>query len=140
MLYEILYASHASKDLDTSALTSLAQKANHYNSNHDITGALWFDGEHFVQILEGPPKTVMALFDHIKSDKRHHGLLKFYAGYRETRIFSEWSTSFLVSGKSDGLTDWKTLRAFVKNNAIDENFSVNLLNELFDALLPRAAQ
>ncbi|WP_300531786.1 BLUF domain-containing protein [Maricaulis sp.] len=72
----------------------------HNNPQAGLTGALVFDGIHFIQILEGMRSRVWATFKRIESDPRHCDVV--LAGFLEVpeRLFP----NFAVMAPADGAT------------------------------------
>ena len=72
------------------ARTSLAR-----NPRLGITGALYFDGEQFYQVLEGEETAVRDLFARIRSDVRHTAVQLLWDGPIRTRRFGNWAMKFV---------------------------------------------
>lgn len=64
------------------------------NAGLDVTGALLFTGSRFVQFLEGPVDSIVAIRRSILADKRHHDIVTFLSGGRAERVFSNWSLAY----------------------------------------------
>ena len=64
------------------------------NDETHLSGALLFAQGYFCQILEGQKGVVMALYEKLKNDPRHHDLKILSAGYRSSRSFSGWSMAY----------------------------------------------
>ena len=65
MLHQIVYVSKPTRSMTLSEVRELIIKAQINNHFKDLTGILLFDGDTFLQVLEGPKDTVMALFEKI---------------------------------------------------------------------------
>lgn len=94
-MIELVYVSKAVNRFNEEQLTELLRLARKNNAQLDITGLLLYDGYGtFIQALEGPEKDVMALYQHIKADKRHTNLNQI--GYRNItqRHFNDWQMGF----------------------------------------------
>lgn len=76
MLSTLIYRSRVRDPLHADDLGLLIQKARARNASLNVTGILLFDGIHFVQLLEGPAQAVQALFDAIRLDPRHRGVVR----------------------------------------------------------------
>lgn len=70
-LLGILYLSGAQLDFDASQLSQLTELARKKNSEVGITGFLYYQGQHFLQYLEGEPNRIRKLVDIIAADGRH---------------------------------------------------------------------
>ncbi|WP_313656004.1 diguanylate phosphodiesterase [Pantoea sp.] len=85
MLTTIIYRSHISDDFPVRTLPEMVDNASKINTAHDVTGILLFNGTHFFQLLEGPETGILAVYERICADRRHHNvveLMRDYAPYR----------------------------------------------------------
>jgi len=87
MLSTIIYRSHLADNLPIKELELMAGKANRKNGLLDVTGILLFNGTHFFQLLEGPEKSVNAVYEAICADHRHHNLVELMRDYAPARRF-----------------------------------------------------
>lgn len=87
MLSTIIYRSHISDELLIKTLEALAEKANRVNESNSVTGILLFNGTHFFQVLEGPEDAVLAIYQAICNDPRHHNLVELMRDYAPARRF-----------------------------------------------------
>jgi hypothetical protein len=71
-------------------LTDILNVAKEKNRRKNITGALAYDGEYFVQVLEGRRDDVWEVFQSIFNDKRHVDVT--LTEFREVseRLFGNW--------------------------------------------------
>ena len=93
-LYEALYVSTIAPGTPISAVGEIASKARIFNTTHDITGLLIFDGMRFCQQLEGRQKDVLALIERISSDPRHTAVTIFHHGSLAERRFKSFALAF----------------------------------------------
>ena len=61
------------------------------NSRQSITGALLYDENWFLQVLEGDRGAVSATFLRIASDKRHAEVTLCEVSSQSSRLFAQWS-------------------------------------------------
>jgi len=87
MLSTIIYRSHISDEVPLKTLAKLAVEANKVNESHNVTGILLFNGTHFFQLLEGPEDAVLAIYEGICRDPRHHNLVELMRDYAPARRF-----------------------------------------------------
>ncbi len=90
-MIRILYFSTAVADLQPSDVDSIVDHAKTWNADHDVTGALTYNGRNFCQVLEGPEQTVRVLVDNIAQDARHSGFKVLDEKVIESRYFADWS-------------------------------------------------
>ncbi|AMO49504.1 EAL domain, c-di-GMP-specific phosphodiesterase class I (or its enzymatically inactive variant) [Kosakonia oryzendophytica] len=87
MLATLIYRSRLNRTLDPSQLTNLVERASLRNSQLQVTGILLFDGDHFLQVLEGPLASVNAVFERIKRDHRHGNVVELLRDFAPRRRF-----------------------------------------------------
>lgn len=85
--YEILYISELSPATIPTTIAEILVQARKQNKLHGITGLLLFDGEHFVQVLEGDHEVVVAAMNRIEKDDRHFGVKRLHEGFIAQRQF-----------------------------------------------------
>ena len=88
----LIYRSTARPDtLDTEKLEALQQECESNNARLDVKGLLVVSGQHFLQVLEGPPRFVNEIFVTIVQDPRHHDVeLISYEGTAKPHFF-DWN-------------------------------------------------
>ncbi len=94
MLTQLCYASVAAMPFDEPALKGLLNEARANNAQEGITGILLYGEGHFVQVIEGVPAAVDALFAKIARDPRHQQVFEVYRQSVSTRDFPNWSMAF----------------------------------------------
>ncbi|UXY08761.1 diguanylate phosphodiesterase [Kosakonia sp. ML.JS2a] len=87
MLATLIYRSRLNRTVDPSQLTNLVERASLRNSQLQVTGILLFDGDHFLQVLEGPLASVNAVFERIKRDHRHGNVVELLRDFAPRRRF-----------------------------------------------------
>lgn len=104
-LVSLVYASIKSPDWCDDDIYEILTHAEAYNSQSGITGVLCFNGETFLQCLEGSRSVINALYRKIQNDKRHdHVMLLDYKEISE-RSFTEWNMLYIpVSSAEDDTT------------------------------------
>jgi len=91
-----LYHSEIASDASTSCVADITRVSRRFNEAHGITGILIFDGQRFVQYMEGPQQQVVALAKKISLDKRHTNFTPQHEARGITsRLFSGWSMAYL---------------------------------------------
>jgi len=76
------------------AIDNIIKVGQSRNMDLHVTGALFFTGTHFAQLLEGPPGGMMALRSSILADPRHKDVLTVLKGRIEQRRFHGWSLAY----------------------------------------------
>ncbi|KPF65892.1 hypothetical protein IP69_16610 [Bosea sp. AAP35] len=77
-------------DGELTALRAILSVSRKNNEAADVTGYLIFDGESFIQVLEGPHDALQATMDRIARDERHRDVAVLATQPIETRSFREW--------------------------------------------------
>jgi hypothetical protein len=94
-LLQLTYISRATERFGPRDLPGLIDQAATNNATADVTGALYFASDRFIQVLEGPEDTVRSLVDRISRDPRHTDLEVVAAKSIPTRRFAAWSMGAL---------------------------------------------
>jgi hypothetical protein len=94
-LVELKYLSKTVSDINVWGLSEVVNISTKLNSQHGITGILFFDRGYFGQILEGRRDAVESTWGKIKNDPRHHEIELLSINNIEQRQFPKWSMKFL---------------------------------------------
>lgn len=94
-LVRLLYVSKVVNGLGAHEIDALLQGARQHNAKVGITGLLAFNGEFFLQVLEGGRTAVNQLYQHITLDPRHEQLLLLQVSEIEERLFPEWNMAYV---------------------------------------------
>lgn len=130
ILHQIVYVSKPTRSMALSEVRELLIKAQINNHFKDVTGMLLFDGESFLQVLEGPKDTVMALFEKIERDPRHTQFTSLVERQIPRRDFGDWSMGLAhIEGEHmkslPGLMDIQSARRMLsKSGAADSLVSL----------------
>lgn len=96
-MHRIIYLSSAEIHFSEEEIISLLKKSRLYNIQRDITGMLIYIDGNFLQVLEGDKKEVINLYEKIKEDCKHKGLICVFDDQTENRQFPDWSMGFCSS-------------------------------------------
>lgn len=107
MLTRLAYVSHALIPTHDAQMLEIARQSLRNNARLGITGALYFDGNQFFQVLEGSDAAIAVVFDSIRADPRHCDVQVVCHGPIAQRLFSDWSMKFV-----DGQTHRDLANAF----------------------------
>jgi hypothetical protein len=91
LVQQILYTSLSSAPDGPADLDGILQQSRHNNAIDGITGLLWSDGTHFLQVFEGPKASVSATASRIWADTRHHQIAVLHQIPIERREFAGWT-------------------------------------------------
>jgi hypothetical protein len=85
---QVFYTSRSNAGVD---VDQILQQSRHNNAVDGITGLLWHDGDHFLQVIEGPDSSIAATYARIAADPRHHAVTVLSDRPVTAREFGYWS-------------------------------------------------
>ncbi len=98
MIHRLIYISDICEGYSTD-LNKALDGARSFYAEHSITGALWFDGLHFIQLLEGPKEELVeALQKRLFSDQPKSNAHVSDLQAAKERLFPDWTMSYLCKG------------------------------------------
>lgn len=95
-MLSIIYVSKVKNRINSEQLTLLADRAAKNNHAYHITGMLAYNGEHFMQLIEGEASHVESLLECIGRDKRHSDLVIIRRKENEPRECPDWSMRYYI--------------------------------------------
>lgn len=132
---QILYVSFSTVPGDGADLADILQQSRHNNALDGITGLLWSDGVHFLQVIEGPPESMRAAFARIRADSRHHHLRILRDWMVPVREFGSWTMVHRRASDPADLYDAKMLRLLSETSvSIRQHFLMLIAGETESAL------
>lgn len=93
-LLELIYTSLAEGKSNADDVQAILASSERNNIATNITGLLLFDGERYIQVLEGDVEDVDGLFVTISEDFRHHSLELLHKGEITGRSFETWRMAY----------------------------------------------
>lgn len=93
-LQELIYTSVAHADGNDEDVKNILASSQRNNAALSVTGLLLFDGQRYIQILEGDSTNVDSLFEVISQDSRHHDLELLHKGQVKGRSFENWRMAY----------------------------------------------
>lgn len=91
MIDRLVYRSRAVGIAPEVAVDRIFRVSVPKNAGLEITGALGFSGETYIQLLEGPPNAIDVLIRALKADVRHAQLRILLRASSERRLVPAWS-------------------------------------------------
>lgn len=96
-MLSLIYVSTATSAFRREELAALAEQAAAENAPRGVTGMLAYNGEHFMQLLEGEDAVVEDTLARIARDPRHESLVVIRRDQRRARECPGWfMRSFLT--------------------------------------------
>ena len=134
-LIEIVYISEPGTALSDEDVIAILRQSEENNSERGITGVLLYDGEHFLQVLEGVAKTLWDTYADILADPRHSNVHTVHEGRIARRMFSRWGMAYRrIDTDSDILEVAR--RQLVEGRAVSPDI-VNVGAWIRDSVQPR---
>ena len=130
-LTRLVYYSqrNPSEKLDAQALIETCRRNN---ARLNLTGMLHYNGDHFIQVIEGGRVEVSALYHSIARDPRHSNIILLSCMDVRERLFPDWSMG-LHQGMNDR-TSAIFLRYFSTDVVNPETISVDSLLDVLQDL------
>ena len=129
-LMQLVYCSQPfGYSLEILSAILIASRAN--NRKRDITGALIWRSDIFLQLLEGPEQQVKSTFAAIQNDDRHINIYHLLDQNVDNRLFPAWAM------KDDPVKTWMWSREEVSNGIV-KSLSKAEIEEVFVKLSKEA--
>jgi hypothetical protein len=93
-MIQLGYFSSASSDSSAADIEQILMTSRENNRRYGITGLLLYDKGNYLQIIEGLRAPVLTLFDAIKRDHRHTGVIDILQQPIAERQFPDWAMGF----------------------------------------------
>lgn len=90
-LISLIYVSRSTESFHEHEIPDLLQQVRIANAKQQITGMLLYIGGSFLQVLEGPPELVDAVFTKLHADTRHTQLRLIAREPLPERAFEGWT-------------------------------------------------
>lgn len=94
-LAQLIYISRTQKKMPLDQIEALVAHSQAANARRDISGALMFVGQHFMQLLEGELSDIVLLFERIRQDPRHTYVHCLYCKNVNKRLHPKWGMRLL---------------------------------------------
>ncbi len=91
MFWRLTYISTVRSSDFAKDLAAILKQSREHNALHALTGVLLVAGGSFYQTIEGGKIDVDGIFERIKKDPRHDGLIILQGEASTTRAFGAWS-------------------------------------------------
>jgi|TARA_B110000211_G_scaffold217809_1_gene262017 hypothetical protein len=98
-LKSLVYVSSATHNLSQAKIDHLLLSARGRNCKYNITGVLMYIGGNFMQCIEGTVENVELIYETIKADPLHHGLIQLLYHPIECRDFKGWEMAYCTKQK-----------------------------------------
>jgi hypothetical protein len=139
---ELIYISLAEDNLTPNDIKAILETARANNAKNNITGLLCFDGNRFLQIIEGPKQNIKDLYLEIAQDKRHDHIELIHFEDIEDLSFTRWQMAFKGVPKNllAILSDHSSLLNFSEARGALENTNFSFAAGLFSMIMDSAYQ
>lgn len=120
-MLSVVYVSVADPMISEDDVVLIVDTARHNNARSALTGALIYNGNNFLQLLEGPDDEVEACLAAIRKDVRHSGMVEIRRRAIEVRDFAAWTMLY----EPDFGEDFSHLAAKARLDPQDEKIMNN---------------
>jgi hypothetical protein len=105
-IVQIIYSSRSLLGVAglSAGIADILRISRHNNARDDITGALFYNGRAFAQVLEGPQLVVSNLYTNLLRDKRHTDVCLLQHEYISKRCFEGWAMAYVEGEDGRGFT------------------------------------
>ncbi len=93
-LVQTIYCSKVNTTINHKDIEQILASSSKHNTKRHITGMLAFNGEYFLQALEGSRANVSACLEVIYKDQRHQALCIIQHREIAERDFSAWGMAY----------------------------------------------
>jgi len=121
-VYYLAYVSSAVRRFTREQLVRLLRKSRANNARDGITGMLLYKDGNFMQVLEGEEPVVVATFERITRDRRHHNLIVLLRREEPERQFPDYLMGFYDLNSPD-VHDLPGYSEFLNSPLTGEEFS-----------------
>lgn len=144
----LAYISDAARVYSEQEMEDLLRVCRKNNKELNVSGMLLYAENKFLQILEGNPEVVHALYEKIEQDSRHHNVTIMDTDLIEERSFDEWSMGFHKTNSegldqiSEGYVEMFDGEQLAIKNCCNKNICVHILLSTFKRIIetkPEAA-
>ncbi|WP_205665224.1 BLUF domain-containing protein [Caldimonas tepidiphila] len=105
-VHRVFYVSRARVDPCGPEPRRILEVATGRNARLGVTGLLFFSGDHFAQVLEGPRAALEEVMDSIRRDPRHEMLLEWpVTPAGGERWFPSWAMAYLFDERLEALIE-----------------------------------
>jgi hypothetical protein len=131
MLVRLLYASHATGEVNCAAIQEIMQQSHAHNPQHGITGILCHSDKLFMQVLEGGRDAINLLYAKILRDPRHTDVVLLHYEEISERHYSGWTMGQANLGKVNASTLLRfSVLPEINPHAMSGKNSLALIDEL----------
>lgn len=125
-MLSVIYISVVDPQLERSDIESLVGEARTNNARDALTGALLYNGQNFMQLLEGPVGKVESCLARIRIDRRHSGMVELRRRLVDAREFPDFSMHYCPLFR-DKDNDIQRIYADWRLDPQDERLIINFL-------------
>lgn len=101
-MFRLFYVSTVAPDFEPQQIEGLVSEAAEKNKAIGVTGVLKFTGDNFGQVLEGEESAVRHLFEKIRRDKRHQGVVVLSERSVTGKRYADWGMKLLPASDFAG--------------------------------------
>jgi len=100
-IHHIIYRSTAIDGLTTAQVDEILNSARAFNLRESLSGLLLFDGQQFLQFLQGHLTPLNEAYSRIKLSSQHDSIVEIAKGPSEHLYFKNWDMGFCKTTHSE---------------------------------------
>ena len=132
-IHAVVYASHVAADLPADRMGALVRDAARFNVVAGVTGLLLFDGERFLQYLEGPEDGLLAAYNRVLTSTSHFDVVQLARGLVGSRLVPYWAMTMVDTPRRElgtiAVADWNS---FVRRGSPVRPTAMDHLTKVID--------
>lgn len=91
---QIIYCSKANANVGFEDIKNILEIAQEKNQEFSLSGMLLYNGNYFLQAIEGPNENIEELYKNILKDERHYDIEQIGLIDIEQRDFGKWAMGY----------------------------------------------
>lgn len=138
MLSHLIYLSTRTAQCTDAEIEKILDASRRNNPGREVTGVLLYSDTQFLQYIEGDYKTLIALYDKLKEDKRHKNPILISSAPIQSRTFPSWNMGARKLGTSSiefngemSEEDRETFAAILKGDSNGAHKAIGLIGKFF---------
>lgn len=125
-LAQLIYRSKATPLFRRGDLSGFVRAIALANQRQHLTGMLLFDGEYFLQVIEGRLHSLEELLGRLKNDHRHESIVVLSLDGIKKRSFQEWGMKIIpLRSQAERMSNWNNATHEGMHFSLPENLEFN---------------
>lgn len=100
-MVRLSYVSQAAAGVSADELKRILEQARSNNEARGITGALLFNSQYFLQVIEGSRPAINDLLNALFADPRHHNVQVISVEQTSARKWTDWAMNYFAPSEDN---------------------------------------